>query len=206
MLRIIYSPLLPSLPHCLSWLQFLLLFSSPPLSKSSVSILAANSKHSSYCRCCGNEINSSTYNVCCLRVMVGSYLVLSFLVLGLSIGAMIVNSDLQQAVDFTSCNTQNVIKQAYNGNDNNTIPWSGINNFQQDIDIFTINIQDAVPFLIEYFADSSTPYQTVTDQNAGSSYLQSKDFPCQSDTTTTIQCPFPDATDCTTPYNPVFNA
>lgn len=110
--------------------------------------------------------------------MVGSYLVVSFIVMGLSIGAMIVNSDLQQAIEFTSCNTRNVIEETYNGNNNATIPWSGVNNFQQDIDIFAINIQDAVPFLINYFSSSNPAYNSVTNQATGSSYAQSQVFPC----------------------------
>ena len=61
--------------------------------------------------------------------MVGSYLVVSFVVLALAIASMIINSDLQQAIDFTSCNTRNVIEETYYGNTNETIPWSGINNF-----------------------------------------------------------------------------
>ena len=60
--------------------------------------------------CCGNEISSSTYNICCMRVMVLAYLLTAFLIICLSIAAMIVNSDMQQAIDFTSCNTQNIIE------------------------------------------------------------------------------------------------
>lgn len=58
----------------------------------------------------------------------------SFLLGALSIAAMIINSDLQQAIDFTSCNTINIINETYVGNDNTTIPWSGVNNFQSSID------------------------------------------------------------------------
>ena len=138
--------------------------------------------------------------------MIGSYLTLSFLILGLSIGAMIVNSDLQQAIDFTSCNTKNVIEETFNGNTNETIPWSGINNFQKDIDIFTINIQNSVPFLIEYFSNGNTAYQEVIDTTAGSPFANSQDFTyCSTVTGQTISCPFQNASFCTTPYNPVFN-
>ena len=136
--------------------------------------------------------------------MVGSYLVVSFVVLALAIASMIINSDLQQAIDFTSCNTRNVIQETYDGNTNDTIPWSGINNFQQDIDVFAINIQNAVPFLIEYFSSSNPAFNSVTDQTAGSSYAQSQIFPC-ANSAETIVCPFSDDSRCTTPYTPTFN-
>ena len=138
--------------------------------------------------------------------MIAGYLTLSFLVLAISIAAMIVNSDLQMAIDFTSCNTQNVIDETYNGNTNDTIPWSGINNFQADIDIFAINIQNTVPYLISYFSSDNGAYSEAIDDSAGSSYSNSQVFEsiCQ-ESTLTISCPFPDSNTCTTPYNPVFN-
>ena len=37
--------------------------------------------------------------------MVGFFIFLSFLLMGLSIAALIVNSDLQYAIEYTSCNT-----------------------------------------------------------------------------------------------------
>ena len=50
--------------------------------------------------------------------MVAFYILFSFLIVALGIAAMVVNSDLQKAADFTSCNTQNVIEETYNGNKN----------------------------------------------------------------------------------------
>lgn len=55
--------------------------------------------------CCGNEIKSSTYNVCCMRTMVAVFLILSFFVIAICIASLIVNSDLMKAVDYTTCNT-----------------------------------------------------------------------------------------------------
>ena len=114
--------------------------------------------------------------------MVGSYLVVSFVVLALSIASMIVNSDLQQAIDFTSCNTRNVIQETYYGNTNETIPWSGINNFEADIDVFAINSQNAVPFLGQYFSASNPAYSSIVDQSPGSPYANSQLFPCTTST------------------------
>lgn len=90
-----------------------------------------------------------------MRTMTIVFIICSFLIGALSIGAMIVNSDLQQAIDFTSCNTVNIINETYVGNDNASIPWSGVNNFQVGIDQFAINIQNVVPQLDFYFSSSN---------------------------------------------------
>ena len=37
--------------------------------------------------------------------MVAAFLIISFLTLSISIAALIFNSDLQKAIDFTQCNT-----------------------------------------------------------------------------------------------------
>jgi hypothetical protein len=65
--------------------------------------------------------------------MVYAFLFLTFVLMAMCIAALILNSDLQQAVDYTSCNTQNILYEAYNGNSNTSIPWSGVNNFDNDI-------------------------------------------------------------------------
>ena len=78
--------------------------------------------------------------------------------MGLSIAALIINSDLQYAVDNVSCNTQNILFEAYNGNSNETIPWSGLSNFGDDINIFAVNIQNVVPNLATYFSSSNSAY------------------------------------------------
>lgn len=139
-------------------------------------------------------------------MLVFTYLFFSFLVLCLSIASMIVNSDLQKALDYTTCNTQNIINETYTGNTNSTIPWSGSNNFEADINIFAASIQNSVPFLINYF--SSTPYDEVTDNTAGSYYANSQIFTsiCTEVTSVTVSCPFESSSVCTTsPYNPTFN-
>ena len=82
-----------------------------------------------------------------MRVMTITFVFLSFLLLCLSIAAMILNSDLQQAIDYTSCNTENIVTEVFDGNSNETIPWSGIKNFGDDITLFSINIQNIVPNL-----------------------------------------------------------
>ena len=110
------------------------------------------------------------------------------------------------AIDSTSCNTKNVILETYNGNSNETIPWSGINSFQNDIDIFAINIQNAIPTLITYFSTSNTAYENVVDDTSGSLYSNSQVFVanCQ-ESAITVDCPFPDSATCTRPYDPTFN-
>ena len=62
-----------------------------------------------------------------------TFLILSFILLALSIAGLILNSDLQQAIDFTSCNNENIVYETFNGNTNETIPWSGVNNFGTDV-------------------------------------------------------------------------
>lgn len=61
--------------------------------------------------------------------MVASFLVLSVVVIALCIASLVVNSDLTNALQYTQCNAENIVYQTYNGNNNSTIPWSGINNF-----------------------------------------------------------------------------
>lgn len=153
--------------------------------------------------CCGNEINGSTYNVCCFRTMVVSFLVLCFLTLAISIAALIVNSDLQKAIDYTQCNTENIVYETYNGNTNTSINWSGVNNFQKSISAFSVNIQNNVPFLVTYF--SSAPYTQITSTSTGSSYANSQIFSC-ANSATTINCPFPSSVqNCSTTYLAQFN-
>ena len=64
---------------------------------------------------------------------VAVFLILAFFVILISIAALILNSDLQQAVTYTTCNTQNIVYETYNGNNNQSMPWSGTNNFQNNI-------------------------------------------------------------------------
>lgn len=136
--------------------------------------------------------------------MVFSFLALSFLTLAISIAALIFNSDLQKAIDFTQCNTENIIYETYNGNTNTSISWSGINNFQKSIDLFSVNIQNNVPFLVTYFASAS--YNQITNTAAGSSYANSQVFSC-ANSANTINCPFPSSVQtCASTYQAQFNA
>lgn len=155
--------------------------------------------------CCGNEINSATYNVCCFRTMVAAFLIISFLTMSISIAALIFNSDLQKAIDFTQCNTQNIVYETYNGNTNTSINWSGINNFQVSIDQFSVAIQNNVPFLTTYFSASNPSYNPIIDTQPGSSYSNSQIFNC-ANSPTTISCPFPSSSTCSSTYQATFNA
>lgn len=138
--------------------------------------------------------------------MVAFFVILSFFAICVAIAALIVNSDLQKAIDFTSCNTDNIIFQTYNGNSNQSIPWSGINNFQTDIDTFSVNIQNGVPFLLRYFQASTSPnFQAITSTAPGSLYQNSQVFNCAG-ATGTLNCPFPASVlACPSPYSPQFN-
>ena len=98
---------------------------------------------------------------------------------GLSIGSLIVNSDLQRAVDYTSCNTQNIVNEAYNGNTNTTIPWSGVNNFGDDVDVFAVNIQNVVPNLALYFSTNNALYNNTIDNSSTTTpYNKSQTYDC----------------------------
>lgn len=129
----------------------------------------------------------------------------SFIVCGLCIAALIVNSDLQKAIDYTSCNTQNIIAESYDGNTNVTAPWSGIKNFDDDINLFGINIQNTIPILTDYFSATNPAYQQVIDTAAASLYAKSQVYDCQN-SSQVIQCPFPSSIqNCSDPYDPLFD-
>lgn len=138
--------------------------------------------------------------------MVAFFVVLSFFAMCVAIAALIVNSDLQKAIDFTTCNTDNIVYQTYNGNNNKTIPWSGINNFQVDIDSFSVNIQNSIPFLVQYFQGTTNPnFNAITSTAANSLYANSQVFSC-ANSANTLSCPFPASVlTCPTPYTAQFN-
>jgi hypothetical protein len=85
--------------------------------------------------------------------MVAVFIIFSFIVMALSVASLIVNSDLMKAIEYTECNTDNIVYQTYNGNTDASISWSGINNFNEDVNLFSVNIQNSVPFLRNYFDD-----------------------------------------------------
>ena len=114
-----------------------------------------------------------------MRTMTICFIFLSFLLMCLSIAAIIVNSDLQYAIDYTSCNTENIVDETYNGNDNETIPWSGVSNFGDDINIFAVNIQNIVPPLSTYFSTSNPDYNNIIDNTSSTSaYNLSQTYNC----------------------------
>lgn len=129
--------------------------------------------------------------------MVISFIILAFLAVCIAIAALIVSSDLQKSYNYTSCNTQNIVYQTYNGNNNKSISWSGINNFQSSINLFSVNIQNNVPFLAQYFNSANTAYSQIVDTTAGSSYAGSQTFACQV-SASAVSCPFPSG--CPSPY------
>ena len=138
-----------------------------------------------------------------MRTMVAVFLILSIFVIAICIASLIVNSDLMKAIDYTQCNTENIVYQTYNGNDNTTIPWSGINKFDSDMDLFASNIQNDIPFLNQYF--SSPAYNSIVSNVSGSLYSDSQQFNCVPGPSTDIPCPFLTSTQCPTPYLAQFN-
>lgn len=136
-----------------------------------------------------------------MRVMTITFIILSFILVCLSIAAIILNSDLQQAIDYTSCNTQNIITETFNGNTNETIPWSGINNFGDDISLFSINIQNIIPNLEIYFSDQNGAYTEIVATNSVTTpYNKSQTYNCQNASGSTITCPFADSNTCPSSY------
>ena len=137
--------------------------------------------------------------------MVITFVIVSFVLMALSIAAIIVNSDLQYAVNYTTCNTQNILSEAYNGNDNETIPWSGVTNFGDDINTFSINIQNVVPNLAVYFSSSNGDYNDVTDISTTTTpYNLSQTYDCENASGLTITCAFSDNSLCPSPYEADF--
>ena len=133
--------------------------------------------------------------------MVITFVIVSFVLMALSIAAIIVNSDLQYAVDYTTCNTQNILSEAYNGNSNETIPWSGVNNFDDDINTFSVNIQNVVPNLAIYFSSSNSIYNDIIDiSTATTPYNLSQTYNCENASGFTITCPFEDTARCPGSY------
>jgi len=137
--------------------------------------------------------------------MVAFFIIISFFAMLMAIASIIVNSDLVDALNYTQCNTQNIITQMYNGNSDPTIPWSGVNNFQIDINAFSVNIQNDIPFLLTYFTTSNPSYSQLVNQSAGSSYSNSQVFSCQN-SNNPVACPFPSSSQCPSPYSATFNA
>lgn len=86
------------------------------------------------------------------------------------------------------------------------MPWSGTNNFQNNIEIFAASIQNSIPYLINYFSNNNPSYNQIIDSTSGSAYANSQVFSCQN-SATTINCPFPASIqNCTSPYLATFNA
>ena len=140
-----------------------------------------------------------------MRTMVAVFLVISFFAILVAIASIIVNSDMSKSLSFTQCNTQNIVNQMYNGNNNPSLLWSGVNNFQVDINTFAVNIQNDVPFLLTYFSTSNPSYNQIVNQSTGSSYANSQIFACQN-SNTPIACPFPATQPCPSQYEAQFNA
>lgn len=139
-----------------------------------------------------------------MRAMVFTFISVAFVVMCISIAALIVSSDLQKAYYYTSCNTQNIVSQTYNGNSGAQPNWSGTNNFQTSISVFSVNIQNNIPFLARYFNSTNTAFASITDTTAGSSYSNAINFACQK-SSSSISCPFPSSGTCPSPYQAQFN-
>lgn len=85
------------------------------------------------------------------------------------------------------------------------MPWSGTNNFQNNIEYFSSSIQNSIPYLITYFSNNNPSYNQLIDSTSGSAYANSQVFNCQN-STTTINCPFPSTIqNCASPYLATFN-
>lgn len=84
--------------------------------------------------------------------------------------------------------------------------WSGVNNFQSSINLFSVAIQNNVPFLMTYFSSTNPSYTSITNTGAGSTYANSQIFNCQN-SAATVSCPFPSSQQtCPSPYQATFNS
>ena len=80
--------------------------------------------------------------------------------------------------------------------------WSGVSNFDVDIQSFAINIQNSIPALTQYFNSTSNAYKNVTNTATGSSYDLAITFDCPNQAVPNLDCPLPG--NCNDPYVPLF--
>lgn len=139
-----------------------------------------------------------------IKCLMFTFIFSTFCIIGLAILAIVVNSGLISAATFTSCNSQLIATQFFEGNTNTVNPWSGLTNFGDSVTNATLNLQNVAPFLTNYFSSSNSDFTAVTTNSSSSTYGASQVFNCQS-STVTLQCPFPFSVRCPSPLQAVFN-
>ena len=143
-----------------------------------------------------------------MRCLSITFIVSSVLVIILCVACLVINSGLISAARLTTCNAQNIASEVYNGNNNTTIPWSGINNFSAFIDNTTINSENSLPFLQEYFTTANNADLAAVVSTSGSSLYDNviTGFSGCVPSSQTIACPFADSAQCTsTSIEALFN-
>lgn len=138
-------------------------------------------------RKCGTAINHSSYSPCAAKTGCISFIILSWLGVAICIASMIVASDLTKSSQYTQCTMQGVTTQVYEGNTSPTMPWSGVNNLNNNINMVSYNVQDTLPLLNAYF-QNSTAFTPVAA--TGAPYMNSQSFTCPSAPVVAISCPF----------------
>ena len=128
----------------------------------------------------------------------------SVIVIIFCVVCLIVNSGLIGAGQLVSCNTLVISDELYDGNNNATIPWAGVTNFDDYIQNATDGLVNAQPTLSFYFSNNSQNYKDVTNTTTGSLYTLSQSYTC-GNSSNNVVCPFADNTNCPSPLTAVFN-
>jgi hypothetical protein len=131
----------------------------------------------------------------------------SILLVGITIAAFIVSSDLLANLNDTTCDITATFNYLFDGTPQGYTPqWSGANNFNGFASQISINFPNAMPTLNTLF--QSSQFSLLAGANS-SLYTAATTYTCPSSlATTAVSCPFNDPTKCassSTTQIPVFS-
>jgi hypothetical protein len=120
----------------------------------------------------------------------------SLLLIGVTIAAFIIASDLLANLDDTTCDVNATFNYLFDGTPAGYSPsWSGADNFNAYAQNLSINFPNVMPTLNNIF---QTPqYTQLTGNGSGSLYTPATTYACaQALASSTVSCPFSNGSAC----------
>ena len=142
-------------------------------------------------------MNYKTYTPCSVSCSVYLFMIFSFLLVGITITAFIISSDLLANLGDTTCDFENTYNYLYSGTPAGVSPaWSGVSNFNNFANGLATNFPNSLPLLDGVF--QSNLYDSLTSNSSSSTlYQTAMVFTCPTAlAANTVSCPFADVNSC----------
>ena len=142
-------------------------------------------------------MNYKTYTPCSVSCSVYLFMIFSFLLVGITITAFIISSDLLANLGDTTCDFENTYNYLYSGTPAGVSPaWSGVSNFNNFANGLATNFPNSLPLLNGVF--QSNLYDSLTSNSSSTTlYQTAMVFTCPTAlAANTVSCPFADVNSC----------